>query len=65
MLENPAPTPEPNRERWHIERLARLCKGQRQLADRVAGTSEETASLFDSGYRPQSERGENPHNELP
>jgi hypothetical protein len=33
----------------HAEELAKHCPNPRQLAGRVAGTSEETAALFSSG----------------
>jgi hypothetical protein len=65
MIENPSPIPDQSRERCHIERLARATPGGRQLAGRVAGSSEETAALFDSGYRPQTEWGEDPRADRP
>jgi hypothetical protein len=58
MIEDPAPIPDQAREREHIERLTRITTDGRQLAGLVAGSSEETAALFASGYRPQSELGQ-------
>jgi hypothetical protein len=34
---------------WHAEALAEHCPNPRLLAGMVAGTSEETAALFNSG----------------
>jgi hypothetical protein len=63
MFDDPTPTPGLSRERERIERLARKTASGRELGDRVAGSSEETAAIFDSGYRPQSEWGEDPRAE--
>jgi hypothetical protein len=48
-------------ERQRVQRLAHRTRSARELADRVAGSSEETAALFDSGYRDVSELGVDPH----
>jgi hypothetical protein len=48
-------------ERRRIAEQARRARSVRELADRVAGSSEETAALFDSGYRTVSELGQASH----
>jgi hypothetical protein len=44
-------------EKRRVEELARTTHSARELANRVAGSSEETAALFESGYRVESELG--------
>jgi hypothetical protein len=48
-----------------LAELARTTASARELADRVAGSSEETAAFFDSGYRKESELGTNPRDDAP
>jgi hypothetical protein len=57
--------PNPSRDDRHVEELARRIRSARELGDKVAGTSEETAALFDSGYRQQSELGADPRKDAP
>jgi hypothetical protein len=68
-LKSPSPKEELHfggrRERWHIGRLARVTTDGQALAGRVDGSSEETAALFDSGYRKESELGEDPRADAP
>ncbi len=51
------------REERKLERLMRNHPDPRDLSDRVAGTSEETADLFNSEYKPWTEWGEDPREE--
>jgi hypothetical protein len=44
-------------ERRRVAELARRARSVRELGNKVAGSSEETAALFDSGYRVVSELG--------
>jgi hypothetical protein len=48
-----------------LAELARTIASAKELADKVAGSSEETAALFDSRYRAQSELGVNPRHDAP
>jgi hypothetical protein len=43
-----------------LERMARDAKSATELSDRVASSSEETAALFASEYKPISELGVDP-----
>jgi hypothetical protein len=45
-------------EKRRLEELARTTHSARELANKVAGSSEETAAVFDSGYRSSSELGQ-------
>jgi hypothetical protein len=47
----------PELEKRRAEELARFMRSARELANKVAESSEETAALFDSGYRTDSELG--------
>ena len=44
----------------HAEELAERCPNPRLLTGMVAGTSEETAALFNSPYKPEWEEGIEP-----
>ena len=46
------------REEQHLIEIARTTPSAREIAAKTTGTSEETAALFDSDYRPHSEHGE-------
>jgi hypothetical protein len=59
------PMAEAPQETRKLAKWARSAESVRDLANRVAGSSEETAALFDSGYRPQSELGEDPREDAP
>jgi hypothetical protein len=51
-------------EQRKLQQWGRTAASARELANRVASSSEETAALFDSGYRPQSELGIDPRDEV-
>jgi hypothetical protein len=57
--------PNPSRDDRRVEELARQSRSARELADKIASSSEETAALFDSGYRQQSELGVDPREHAP
>ncbi len=59
------PAPEDTQEKRKLAQWARTAASTRDLANRVAGSSEETAALFDSGYRQQSELGADPREDAP
>jgi hypothetical protein len=60
MIDVSPPSAEAAPEQRKLSEWARTTSSVRELANRVAGSSEETAALFDSGYRPQSELGTDP-----
>jgi hypothetical protein len=60
MIDGIPPAAEAAPEERKLKEWARTTASIRELARRVAGSSEETAALFDSGYRPQSELGTDP-----
>jgi hypothetical protein len=57
---DPSKTPasQPAREDRKLRHLAQEIPSARELADKVASTSEATAQLFNSEYSPESELGE-------
>jgi hypothetical protein len=59
-MTDPSKTPasQPEREDRKLRGLARVTPSAKELADKVASTSESTAQLFNSDYRPESELGE-------
>ena len=65
MIALSQPAAEAPQETRKLAKWARSAESVRDLANRVAGSSEETAALFDSGYRPQSELGEDPREDAP
>jgi hypothetical protein len=50
----------PPREDVRLEELKKSHPDPRDLSNKVAGTSEETAGLFNSPYKPESELGIDP-----
>ncbi len=48
------------REDRRLEDMAKAHPDPRDLASKAAGTSEETAGLFNSPYKPESEEGIDP-----
>jgi hypothetical protein len=56
-MSKPAITP---REDVQLEELLMSHPNPRDLSNKVAGTSEETAGLFNSPYKPESEQGIDP-----
>jgi hypothetical protein len=52
-------------EQRKLKAWARTTASGHELANREASSSEETATLFDSGYRPQSELGTDPREDAP
>jgi hypothetical protein len=65
MITLSPPAAEVPQETRKLAKWARTAESARDLANRVAGSSEETAALFDTGYRQQSELGENPREDAP
>jgi hypothetical protein len=65
MSNAPESPPKLSRDDLHVRELARKTHSPRELANRIAGSSEETAALFDSGYRQQSELGIDPRQDAP
>jgi hypothetical protein len=59
-MTDPSKTPasQPEREDRKLRALARATPSAKELADKVASTSEATAQLFNSDYSPESECGE-------
>lgn len=57
MSTNPARPSNLSREQRRLAQLERTTSSPRELAARVAGTSEATAGLFDSGQRNDTELG--------
>jgi hypothetical protein len=53
-MSDPAITP---REDMQLEELKKSHPDPKDLSNKVAGTSEETAGLFNSPYKPESEQG--------
>jgi hypothetical protein len=53
-----APASQPAREDRKLRHLAQATPSARELADKVASSSEATAQLFNSEYSPESELGE-------
>ncbi len=53
-MSEPAITP---REDMQLEELKKAHPDPKDLSNKVAGTSEETAGLFNSPYKPESEQG--------
>lgn len=53
-MNEPAITP---REDERLEQLKKSHPDPKDLANKVAGTSEETAGLFNSPYKPETEQG--------
>jgi hypothetical protein len=49
-----------HREDMRLEELKKSHPDPRDLSNKVAGTSEETAALFNSPYKPESELGIDP-----
>jgi hypothetical protein len=58
------PAAEAPQETRKLKQWGRTAESVRDLANRMASSSEETAALFDSGYRPQSELGEDPREDV-
>jgi hypothetical protein len=56
-MSEPAITP---REEERLEELKKSHPDPLDLSNKVAGTSEETAGLFNSPYKPESEQGIDP-----
>jgi catalase (peroxidase I) len=63
VIVSPPPAEAPQETR-KLAQWARTAESIRDLANRMAGSSEETAALFDSGHRPQSELGEDPREDV-
>jgi hypothetical protein len=53
----------PPREEMRLQQLLKIHPDARDLASRVASSSEATAELFTSPYKPESEQGEDPRPE--
>jgi hypothetical protein len=57
--------PNLSRDDHRVQELARTTRSARELANKIAGSSEETAALFNSPYRQQSELGIDPREDAP
>ena len=59
-MNDPANKPQDERS---LEGLAKSHPGPRDLSNKAASTSEETAAVFNSPYKPKSEQGIDPRSD--